>query len=74
MFAALPAGTAGAQSSAPTPSADPLWEAGVVAFGLTQQAWPGASEHVRRAFAVPCVLYRGPLCCTSAAKPSACAR
>lgn len=31
-----------------------------MAFGLTQQAWPGASEDVRRAIALPYVLYRGP--------------
>lgn len=61
LLAAVPAGTAGAQPSAAAPSADPLWEVGVVAFGLTQQAWPGASEDVRRAIAVPYVLYRGPL-------------
>ena len=51
---------AAAQSAAPGPSADPLWEVGGVAFGLTQQAWPGASEDVRRAIALPYVLYRGP--------------
>jgi outer membrane scaffolding protein for murein synthesis (MipA/OmpV family) len=37
-----------------------LWEVGGVAFGLTQQAWPGASEDVRRAIALPYMLYRGP--------------
>jgi outer membrane protein len=61
MLATVPAGNAGAQSSAPAPSADPLWEVGVVAIGLTQQAWPGASEDVRRAIALPYALYRGPL-------------
>jgi outer membrane scaffolding protein for murein synthesis (MipA/OmpV family) len=45
---------------ATAPPADPLWEVGGVAFGLTQQAWPGASEDVRRAIALPYVLYRGP--------------
>ena len=40
--AAWLAAPAGAQTAAPTPSTDPLWEVGGVAFGLTQQAWPGA--------------------------------
>jgi len=60
-FAVLTAGTAAAQSAPPAASpAEPLWEVGGVAFGLTQQAWPGASENVRRAIALPYVLYRGP--------------
>jgi outer membrane scaffolding protein for murein synthesis (MipA/OmpV family) len=58
-LALLAAGPAAAQST-PAPAADPLWEVGGVAFGLTQQAWPGASEDVRRAIALPYVLYRGP--------------
>lgn len=32
-----------------------------MAFGLSQQAWPGASENVNRALPLPYVLYRGPL-------------
>lgn len=62
--AALLAGQACAQPSASGPPdrpAEPLWEVGAVAFGLSQQAWPGASEEVRRAIALPYVLYRGPL-------------
>jgi MipA family protein len=50
-----------AQSSPPAAAPEPLWEVGGVAFGLSQQAWPGASEEVRRAIALPYVLYRGPL-------------
>ena len=50
---------ASAQGTA-APVTEPLWEVGGVAFGLTQQAWPGASEDVRRAIALPYVLYRGP--------------
>ena len=61
MLAAMLAAPAGAQSPAPSPAADSLWEVGGAAFGLTQQAWPGASEDVRRAIALPYVLYRGPL-------------
>lgn len=63
LAAGLLAGNASAQSTtpaAPTTAPDPLWEVGGVAFGLTQQAWPGASEDVRRAIALPYVLYRGP--------------
>jgi outer membrane scaffolding protein for murein synthesis (MipA/OmpV family) len=56
----LGAGPAAAQSAAAAPASEPLWEIGAVAFGLTQQAWPGASEDVRRAIALPYVLYRGP--------------
>jgi len=56
--AALLAQPAGAQS---TSSTDPLWELGVAAFGFTQPAWPGASDSVNRSFAIPYVLYRGPL-------------
>jgi outer membrane protein len=42
------------------PAADlPLWEVGVGAFGASQQAYPGASEHVRRGLALPFVAYRG---------------
>jgi len=61
MLAALVALPAHAQTSALGPSTEPLWEVGVVGFGLTQQAWPGASESVRRAIALPYVLYQGPL-------------
>ena len=42
------------------PAADlPLWEVGVGGFGVSQQAYPGASEQVRRALALPFVIYRG---------------
>jgi outer membrane protein len=36
---------------AQTPAAAdlPLWEIGAVGFGVSQQAYPGASEQVRRA-------------------------
>ncbi len=58
--ATLLCGPVAAQSAAPPGASEPLWEVGGVAFGLTQQAWPGASEDVRRAIALPYVLYRGP--------------
>ena len=60
-FIALIPGPVSAQSSTATASVDPLWEVGVAAFGLTQQAWPGASESVNRAIALPYLLYRGPV-------------
>lgn len=59
-LALLPA-LAAAQSEPNARVAEPLWEVGAVGFGLSQQAWPGSSETVRRAIAVPYVLYRGPL-------------
>jgi len=60
-FIALIVGPVKAQSSTTTAPADPLWEVGVAAFGLNQQAWPGASESVNRSITLPYVLYRGPL-------------
>lgn len=43
------------------PPAEPLWELGVVAFGMSQQAYPGADEQVNRGLVLPYVIYRGPL-------------
>jgi outer membrane protein len=37
----------------------PLWEIGAVAFGVSQQAYPGADQQVNRALALPFVIYRG---------------
>lgn len=37
----------------------PLWELGAVAFGVSQQAYPGAAEHVDRGLALPYFIYRG---------------
>ncbi|MBC7664539.1 MAG: MipA/OmpV family protein [Caulobacter sp.] len=37
----------------------PLWELGAVGFGVSQQAYPGASEQVRRALVLPFAIYRG---------------
>jgi outer membrane protein len=36
-----------------------LWEVGAVAFGASQQAYPGAAQRVNRALALPYVLFRG---------------
>jgi outer membrane protein len=41
------------------PAVLPLWEVGVVGFGVSQQAYPGSSESVRRGLPVPFALYRG---------------
>lgn len=42
------------------PAADlPLWEIGAAGFGVSQQAYPGASEQVRRGLALPFLIYRG---------------
>ncbi len=37
----------------------PRWEAGVVAFGATQPAYPGADENTSRALVLPYLVYRG---------------
>ena len=39
----------------------PLWEVGGVAFGLSQQAYPGSDQQVNRALALPYFIYRGRL-------------
>jgi outer membrane scaffolding protein for murein synthesis (MipA/OmpV family) len=48
------------QESSPT-QPQPLWELGAVAFGVSQQAYPGADEQVNRGLVLPYVIYRGPL-------------
>jgi len=45
----------------PSKATERLWEVGAVGVAVTQQAWPGAAEEVRRAVALPYVLYRGPV-------------
>lgn len=49
-----------AHAGTPMPT-EPLWEIGAVGVAVSQQAWPGATEEVRRVLALPYVLYRGPL-------------
>ncbi len=58
--AALLAAPAIALAQAPAP-AEPLWELGAFALGVSQQAYPGADQTVQRALALPYVIYRGPL-------------
>jgi MipA family protein len=38
-----------------------LWEVGGVAFGVSQQAYPGSDERVNRALPLPYFIYRGQL-------------
>jgi MipA family protein len=37
----------------------PLWELGVVGFGVSQQAYPGSDQRVGRGLVLPYVVYRG---------------
>ena len=37
----------------------PLWEAGLVAIGATQAAYPGSAERVNRSLVLPWAVYRG---------------
>lgn len=39
----------------------PLWELGALTAGISQQAYPGSDEHVRRATLLPFGIYRGRL-------------
>jgi outer membrane protein len=48
-----PAATAG------TASSRPLWEAGLLGFGITQPAYPGSEERVSRLLGLPFLIYRG---------------
>lgn len=40
-------------------SSPPLWEVGALAVAVSQQAYPGSDQQVRRALAVPYAIYRG---------------
>jgi outer membrane scaffolding protein for murein synthesis (MipA/OmpV family) len=40
-------------------SGAPLWEIGAFAFGVSQQAYPGADQQVQRILPLPYVVYRG---------------
>lgn len=48
-----------AYSFAQSPSEQPLWEAGGVFFGVSQQAYPGSDQQVNRILPLPYFLYRG---------------
>lgn len=47
------------QVQAQTTEALPLWEVGAFATGVSQQAYPGASQNVDRALVLPFFIYRG---------------
>lgn len=54
--------TAGAHAddeTAPKRPDQPLWEVGVAAAGVSQQAYPGSDQQARRALALPYLVYRG---------------
>ena len=48
-----------AQSVGESEGRKPLWEVGVVGGGVSQVAYPGADQQVRRAAMAPFVIYRG---------------
>ncbi len=58
---ALAAALACAAAAARADDSAPRWELGLVAFGVSQQAWPGAAAQVRRAYPLPYAYYRGPV-------------
>lgn len=47
------------QAGAQTKEALPLWEVGAFATGISQQAYPGASQNIDRALVLPFFIYRG---------------
>ena len=49
----------GASAFAQTDPTLPLWELGGVGFGVSQQAYPGSDQQVKRALLLPYFLYRG---------------
>lgn len=53
---ALGGGGAAAQVASP-----PLWEIGALGLGVSQQAYPGSSQRIDRALALPFLFYRGPI-------------
>ena len=48
-----------AQQRQDAPEAQPLWEVGGFALGVSQQAYPGSDQRVQRALALPFFIYRG---------------
>ncbi len=40
--------------------APPLWEAGLLGFSASQNAYPGASERTQKTLVLPWLIYRGP--------------
>jgi len=52
-------GIAHAQSDPGEVGPQPLWEVGVLGVGVSQQAYPGSDQQVRRGLVLPYFLYRG---------------
>jgi len=52
-------GTTAQDDSLRAAPAQPLWEAGLFGFGLTQPAYPGAEDRTGRALPLPYFIYRG---------------
>lgn len=48
-----------ALAAEPARTGPPLWELGGAVFGVSQQAYPGADEHLNRALVLPYFIYRG---------------
>ena len=59
--AALGTLTLATQACAQQETGRPLWEIGAVGLGVSQQAYPGASESIGRALVLPFAIYRGEL-------------
>lgn len=56
---AQPADESGPEAPADGRPPQPLWEAGIAAFGARSPAYPGAKQRTSNAIALPFVLYRG---------------
>lgn len=59
MAALLTLSPAHAQSEGEAEGRKPLWEVGAVGVGVSQLAYPGADQQVRRGIVLPYVVYRG---------------
>lgn len=59
LLLSLTALAAQADEPAPRREDQPLWELGVAAAGISQQAYPGSDQQARRALALPYLIYRG---------------
>ncbi len=56
---ALAACTSAMAQQPPDATAQPLWELGAFTLGVSQQAYPGSDQQVKRALALPFFIYRG---------------
>lgn len=55
----LAASSAWASESPARRESPPLWEVGIGAAGVSQQAYPGSDQQARRALVLPYLIYRG---------------